>query len=83
MLTCKDCIHFDACIIMEYSSYDPAYYQEFGCDGFKNKADVVEVVRCKDCVYSNENGTTCHYSVGRDTKPNGFCSDDERGEENG
>lgn len=38
-------------------------------------ADVVEVVRCKDCVYANESGRTCHYSVGRTTYPENYCAD--------
>ena len=37
--------------------------------------DVVEVVRCKDCVYANESGRTCHYSVGRTTYPENYCAD--------
>ena len=44
----------------------------------ENKADAVEVVRCKDCVYTNEQGTICRYGVGRDTKPNGYCHNGER-----
>lgn len=41
-------------------------------------ADVVEVVRCKDCAYANENGTTCHYGVGHYTSPMRYCSEGER-----
>ena len=37
-------------------------------------ADVVEVVRCKNCRYSNDDGTVCHYSVGRAVEPEHFCS---------
>lgn len=37
-------------------------------------ADVVEVVRCKDCKHSNEYGTICRYSVGRAVEPDHFCS---------
>jgi hypothetical protein len=44
-------------------------------------ADVVEVVRCKGCVYANDDGTICRYSVGRYTKPNNYCSDGERKDE--
>jgi hypothetical protein len=40
--------------------------------------DVVPVVRCKDCYYANADGTICHYGVGRDTKPDKYCSDGER-----
>ena len=45
------------------------------------EADVVEVVRCKDCLYANEYGTICHYGVGRDVKPDHFCGDGERRKE--
>ena len=41
-------------------------------------ADVVEVVRCKDCAYANERGTTCHYGVGHYTSPMRYCSEGER-----
>ena len=41
-------------------------------------ADVVEVVRCKDCAYANDYGTTCHYGVGSYTKPSGYCHNGER-----
>lgn len=47
-MTCKDCIHYGICIFHltgnEWSK----------CFHFKNKADVVEVVRCKDCELSSE-----------------------------
>ena len=41
-------------------------------------ADVVKVVRCKDCAYANEYGTTCHYGVGHYTSPMRYCSEGER-----
>ena len=44
-------------------------------------ANVVEVVRCKDCCYANENGDVCRYGVGRYTKPDKYCSDGERRED--
>lgn len=37
-MTCKDCIHLPVCQLMPSN-----------CEHFKNKADFVEVVRCKDC----------------------------------
>lgn len=37
-------------------------------------ADVAEVVRCKDCKHSNDDGTICRYSVGRAAEPEHFCS---------
>ena len=54
MATCEDCLHFNDCL-----SYGKTrYYGENSacndvqerCQYFKNKADFVEVVRCKDCV---------------------------------
>ena len=36
-------------------------------------ADVVEVVRCKDCRHANDCGTICHYGVGKAVEPEHFC----------
>lgn len=59
-MTCRDCIHYDVCVIVENSANkDEDYYSEFGCNDFKNKADYVEVCRCKDCIY-NEIGSCTH-----------------------
>lgn len=41
-MTCKDCIHCNLCV-----SDERIFMGE--CEHFKNKADFVEVVRCKDC----------------------------------
>lgn len=41
-------------------------------------ADVVEVVRCKDCVHSSYYGKICHYRVGTDVSPEHYCSYGER-----
>ena len=48
--------------------------------------DVVDIIRCSECAYSNHDGsiydgTTCRYGVGHSTKPNGFCHNAERWEE--
>ncbi len=43
-------------------------------------ADVVEVVRCKDCIHSSDYGKICHYSVGRDVSPDHYCGYGERSE---
>lgn len=53
-MTCKDCIHYEACKgtyyeVKEQGEFDGEMYAECGCDDFKNKADFVEVVRCRDC----------------------------------
>lgn len=48
MSICKDCIHYEICD--EYVAPNESFPEvEGGCRCFKDKADVVEVVRCKDC----------------------------------
>lgn len=52
-MTCRDCIHERVCEklcprgLLPYQSDE--YPAELFCKHFKDKADVVEVVRCKDC----------------------------------
>lgn len=54
-MTCKDCIHEHNCLgHIRYgmgtdwnNQYTPD--MEMRCKYFKNKANLVEVVRCKDC----------------------------------
>lgn len=50
-MTCKDCVHDDVCEHWKNSVFgsDALYPKENDCEHFKNKADYVEVVRCKDC----------------------------------
>lgn len=61
-MTCKDCYHYEACSGYLISDLDKDVWDycakgktdeipdiEDRCSEFKNKADVVEVVRCKDC----------------------------------
>lgn len=48
MASCKDCIHYDVCEALE-SGNGIKKVHPVQCGVFKNKADVVEVVRCKDC----------------------------------
>ena len=43
-------------------------------------ADVVEVVRCKDCIHSSCYGQICHYGVGRGVTPDHYCGHGERRE---
>ena len=44
MATCKDCVHYAVCVARTH--------ENTLCDHFKNKSDVVPVVRCQDCQYS-------------------------------
>lgn len=58
MATCKDCIHKELCNTHGYIDAD-----ECGC--FKNKADFVEVVRCRKCKYQDEcwQKVDCEYAL--------------------
>lgn len=47
MASCKDCIHNVICSADAY--FKEREGAETACIHFKNKADFVEVVRCKDC----------------------------------
>ena len=48
-MTCYDCIHCDACSDAGDSGYSSLKEDASKCKYFKNKADFVEVVRCKEC----------------------------------
>lgn len=56
MATCKDCIHYFACSAKGGLFNEKDETKEMLCRHFKNKADFVEVVRCKDCPkrYTNQ-----------------------------
>ena len=41
------------------------------------RESVLYCICCKNCVYANEDGTICHYGVGKDTRPERFCSEGE------
>ena len=47
MSTCKDCLHYEVC---QYHITEETDMTVNECShGFKNRADYVEVVRCKEC----------------------------------
>ena len=53
-MICKDCIHDEVCDSLIESGcpfLDGKYPADKYCFKFKNKADIVEVVRCKDCIF--------------------------------
>ena len=53
MSTCKDCLHYDVCEALENGNgVKKVHPIQCGC--FKNKADYVKAVRCKDCVHATE-----------------------------
>ena len=49
MSTCKECIHYEVCD--RFTAPNETYPEVGGCKVFKPKADYVEVVRCKDCIF--------------------------------
>lgn len=79
MATCKDCIHFDVCDAIKEERGIPMPIPKY-CKCFKDKADVVEVVRCKDCKHRNPNGYKClRDNLWHDTDD--FCSYGKRKEQ--
>ncbi len=86
MSICKDCIHYEICD--EYVSPCESFPEvEGGCKCFKNAADVVEVVRCKDCKHYGGvvYGGVCRKYSGYETKvctdKDHYCSYGERKDE--
>ena len=79
---CGDCIHVDICKEVNsgwFSRENPAY-----CKGFKDRANYVEVVRCKDCKWvekGKDYEPYCnHWKSGlyANVKDDDFCSYGER-----
>ena len=77
-MSCKDCVHYDVC---QYHIDEETDMTINECGKFKNKADFVEVVRCKDCEHGHWNQETlfgrcvdfCDYTDLRIDKEH-FCS---------
>lgn len=86
MASCRDCIHYRLCeridaIFEHYNIQSPIHLHSTCSDFFKNKADVVEVVRCCDCKHRNPYCYRCmRDNLWHDT--NDFCSYGERSETN-
>lgn len=51
MATCKECLYYEVCkdYLVKCAEHGEAERINNPCTKFKNKADFVEVVRCKDC----------------------------------
>lgn len=80
MATCHDCTHLYCCKYDRFFGVDDV---ENKCNYFKNKADFVEVIRCKDC--ERRNTELCHmgfYNTNGEfmclVKGTDFCSYGER-----
>ena len=78
-MTCKDCIFNEICERQEdLVQLDDFTWDEYGesneveeyCSIFRNKADFVEVVRCKDCR---------HYEADIICEGVGYCNEHQKG----
>lgn len=68
MKTCSDCLYYEVCQ-NRYSWLDQEDNTKYiTCEKFKNKADFVEVVRCKDCKHSRP--------IDRNKSPEKYFRDD-------
>ena len=81
MATCKDCFHKNAC--GNFREFLMGGLVEKTCKHFKNKADVVPVVRCIDCKHLMFSDCYGECSIGYMgiVSPNDYCSYGERKEE--
>lgn len=83
MTLCEKCVHQEVCNIRDCHDEDDEKALTY-CADFKNKADFVEVVRCKDCGHWGgvTFGNICRRWTGLNVKnctsPNDFCSYGER-----
>ena len=80
-MTCRDCIHERVCLALIEKGLpwvDGEYPAEAFCMTFKNKADFVEVVMCKDCDIPHNKWTGCPKLNGLILPPNFFCGYGER-----
>ena len=68
-MSCKECVHYSVCGYVEF--------QDLECNHFKNKADFVEVVRCKNCINRIEFDTNKFHCelTGYYCGETGYCSD--------
>jgi hypothetical protein len=85
MVSCKDCIHYIVCGCADGTQYEDVERLKHDCASFKSKADVVEVVRCKDCKHfcpyeGEEHKGDCAELVGLEScvYEDDFCSYGEK-----
>ena len=64
MSICKDCLHNEVCKYGENRS-NGMYCTGEKCKQYKPTADVVEVVRCKDCRHCKYNSSADKYKCDR------------------
>lgn len=81
---CKKCFHYKACKeVASHSGYTDINYTESQCKNFICTDDVVEVVRCNNCVVPHNRQTGCPKLNGLITPPDFYCGCGERRKEDG
>lgn len=75
MARCKDCVHYEACSDWSVEPIDTIVKN---CCHFKNKADFVEVVRCKDCNLSSKPKSASRYDLYCYNYDVRFCERDKK-----
>lgn len=61
MVTCKDCLHYEVCVIIENSVFgDEDYLTEFGCEDFKDRTKWVEINHSQWKFNKDGSGTCQH-----------------------
>lgn len=72
-MTCKECVHYEVCETHERVNRIKAKL----CGLFKNKADVVPVLRCKECRYAEWHEDPILECKRYFCRLNSFCNVDE------
>lgn len=77
MATCKECIHYDICIFHIKDNENEK------CPHFKIAADVIPIVRCKDCEHYDKGGCNHfgYHTYTPDVDEDDFCSYGRRKDE--
>lgn len=81
MASCRDCIHYDVCATKDEKISLATRVKELVADNFtcfKNKADFVEVIHCRDCDVPHNKFTGCPKLNGLIPPPNYYCAGGER-----
>ena len=81
-MTCKDCLHFDVCDVLENNNGLMKVHPTF-CACFKDKNDFAVVIQCKDCKHYEIHKPSVLENCERNgamlpMKPSDFCSYGER-----
>ena len=88
MSVCKNCDYYDSCSLPEpnkkckvNSMNDEEMFKEMKQRAVQKIPDLVEVVRCKDCIHYDIEVSICRKPKwSKSKKPDGFCDEGERKE---